>query len=114
MNPSQNPSREEKARILFERLREARRSQTEPDAGPGWQARVMQAVARSPVPSLTDERPARETLPMERLVWRTALAASLVAAVLVGYLLVQPASGDLVASPSFDDPAETLVASLSD
>ena len=114
MNPSQNPSREEKARILFERLREAHRSQTEPDAGPGWQARVMQAVARSQVPGRTDDRPALDSLPMERLVWRTALAASLVAAVLVGYLLVQPASGDLVASPLFDDPAETLVASLSD
>lgn len=114
MTPSQNPSRDEKARTLFERLREAHRTQPEPDAGPSWQARVMQAVARSHVSGRTDDRPALDSLPMERLVWRTAMAASLVAAVLVGYLLAQPASGDLGASLPFDDPAETLVASLSD
>lgn len=116
MIPSRNPSREEdeKARRLFERLLAAHRSQPEPDAGPDWQARVMQAVAQSPGPGRTDDRPTLDPLLLERLVWRTALAASLVALLLVGSLLVQPASGDLLASLLFDDPAETLVASLSD
>lgn len=109
MKPS-NPAREDKIRKLFEHLQAAHRSGPEPAAGADWRAGVMQAIIRN----RSFERPAADSFPLDRLVWRTAMAASLVAVLLVGYLLAQPASADLVASLLFDDPAETLVASLSD
>lgn len=109
MKPS-NPAREEKIRKLFEHLQAAHRSRPAPEAGPSWRAGVMRAVSRS----RPSERLAAGSFPLDRLVWRTAMAASLVACLLVGYLLAQPESADLVASLLFDDPAETLVASLSD
>ena len=109
MKPS-NPARDENIRKLLEHLQAAHRSRPEPEAGADWRAGVMRTVSRS----RSSERPATGSFPLDRLVWRTAMAASLVACLLVGYLLVQPESADLVASLLFDDPAETLVASLSD
>jgi len=107
-----NPLREddEKIRRLIEHLQTAHRSQPEPTAGAAWQARVMQAIARSQ----SADRPALDRLPIERLVWRTAMAASVVAVLLVGYLLTQPTGADVITSLWWDDPVETLVASLSD
>ncbi|MFM8552471.1 MAG: hypothetical protein ACKOCD_09240, partial [Nitrospiraceae bacterium] len=100
---------DETIRRLLERLQAAHRSRPDPEPGAGWQAGVMQAVSRSRPSS----RPA-DSVPVDRLVWRTAMAASLVAVLLAGYLLAQPAGTDLIASLFFDDPVETLVASLSD
>lgn len=96
----------DKIEPLWQRLLAAHRQRPVPEAGAGWQARVMRTVSRLPSPA---RGPETESLVVGELVWRVAVAAGLAAIVAAGYLADQPSGLDLVASLFFDDPVDGLV-----
>ena len=107
-----NPSIESQFKLWLQRLATAHRDRPDQIPGSHWRVRVMAAVHRSRSAGLAPERLSLDRL--DHMVWRAALAASLVAVIAVGYTLAQPEGMDLTTAMLFDDPVESLIAPLPD
>jgi hypothetical protein len=107
-----NPSSESQFKLWLQRLATAHRDRPDHIPGSHWRVGVMAAVHRKRAVLRAPDRLTPDRL--DHMVWRAALAASLVAVIAIGYTLTQPQSVDLTTAMLFDDPVESLIAPLPD